>query len=275
MSATLGGLLKDYRLQKNISQLEIAFAMGWKEPSRLSRIEQGRVESPSRELLDQLIETMKLDETEKDHLLLSGGYLPTENEIEKIREKFNPLIRDWRYPVYVTDFSWRVLHWNKALAIVYNFGEKDAMFMKKNHPRTLDLIFDPNFFQLKYLKGKELENWNSFLLNKLVLFKTAQAKWTKENWYLNFVKKMMSNEIFRKLWVKAKIPNEGQGLSNYERKSLVNLENRNIRLEFHIFDVPLLNNPRYIACLHTPANKETFEYFEQEKFNPLPLNKNA
>lgn len=46
MSATLGGLLKDYRLQKNLSQLEIAFAMGWKEPSRLSRIEQGKIGNP-------------------------------------------------------------------------------------------------------------------------------------------------------------------------------------------------------------------------------------
>jgi len=35
MSATLGGLIKDYRLQKNISQIEIAFVLGWREPSRL------------------------------------------------------------------------------------------------------------------------------------------------------------------------------------------------------------------------------------------------
>ena len=77
MSATLGGYIKDLRLQKNISQLEIAFALGWKEPSRLSRIEQGKVGNPPRELIDKLIDAMTLSEEEKNQLLVIGNYLPT------------------------------------------------------------------------------------------------------------------------------------------------------------------------------------------------------
>lgn len=266
MSATLGGLLKDYRLQKNLSQLEIAFAMGWKEPSRLSRIEQGKVESPPRELLNKLMEAMKLDESEKGQLLLAGGYLPTEEEIEKVRGDVDLLIQKWQYPIYVVDFSWRVLHWNKALEIVYTLDKKAREQLRKFHPRTLDLIFDPNFFQLKYMKGEELKRWNEFLLNKLILFKSTQAMWTREKWYLDFVKRMMNNDTFRKLWVQAKVPSQEKGLINYERKSLVNMEDTSKRLEFHIFDVPLLQDPRFAITIHVPADLETYKYFQQEKF---------
>ncbi len=66
MSATLGGLIKDYRLQKNLSQMEVVFSLGWKEPSRLSRIEQGRVGNPERKMMDRIIVALKLSEEEKN-----------------------------------------------------------------------------------------------------------------------------------------------------------------------------------------------------------------
>ena len=66
INSTLGGLIKDYRLQKGISQLDIAFSLGWKETSRLSRIEQGRTEKPDRELLDKIIRALNLEEEEKN-----------------------------------------------------------------------------------------------------------------------------------------------------------------------------------------------------------------
>src|SRR3990167_7521054 len=105
MSATLGGYIKDYRLQKNISQLEIAFALGWKEPSRLSRIEQGRVGNPERKMMDRIIAALKLSEEEKNDLLFAGNYLPTNEEIREIRKKIDSTIEKWLYPVIVYDFS--------------------------------------------------------------------------------------------------------------------------------------------------------------------------
>ena len=66
MSASLGGLLKDYRLQKNLSQLEIAFSLGWKDTSRLSRIEQGRIDKPQRKLIDKICQIMELKREEKN-----------------------------------------------------------------------------------------------------------------------------------------------------------------------------------------------------------------
>lgn len=264
MSATLGGLLKDYRLQKNLSQLEIAFSMGWKEPSRLSRIEQGRVDNPPRELLDKLIKVMDLKLEEKNHLLLSGNYLPTKSEIEKIRLETDPIVCNWPYPAYLVDFSWRFLHWNKLAAKIYGLEKRSEKMILENPPRTLEMVFDPNFIQNKYLKGKELVKWQEFLLKKLILFKYAQKTRTRENWYLEFIKKMMANDLFRDLWPKAQLPKEGESLSTYERKSLVNSKNINKRFEFHIFKDTLLQDPRFEIDFHLPADLETFKYFKQE-----------
>src|SRR3989344_2012364 len=115
MSATLGGLLKDYRLQYNISQLEVALAMGWKETSRLSRIEQGKIFKPTRELLERIMDAMRLKEEEKNQLLYIGNYLPTRKEIEKIQKIALSIIEKVPYPVTVFDFSWRIIIDNEVL----------------------------------------------------------------------------------------------------------------------------------------------------------------
>src|SRR3989344_6887474 len=115
MSATLGGLLKDYRLQKNISQLEISFAVGWKEPSRLSRIEQGRVGRPKRVLLEKIMDSMKLSQEERNRLLLTGGYMPTDEEVEDIRNKVKKTLDEWKYPAVVLDFTWRIVSQNREM----------------------------------------------------------------------------------------------------------------------------------------------------------------
>lgn len=61
ITATLGGLIKDYRIKKRLSQIDVSVRLGWKESSRISRIEQ-----------------------EKGYFLLVGGYLPTDNEVQNI-----------------------------------------------------------------------------------------------------------------------------------------------------------------------------------------------
>jgi len=58
LTATLGGLIKDYRIKKRLSQLEVSLRIGWKDTTRLSKIEQGRVGKPIRKTdFKRLIET--------------------------------------------------------------------------------------------------------------------------------------------------------------------------------------------------------------------------
>ena len=66
LQASLGGLLKDYRTQKNITQNEVAFSLGWKDIVRLSNIELG-IEKPTRTLIDEICKALDLKEQEKNH----------------------------------------------------------------------------------------------------------------------------------------------------------------------------------------------------------------
>src|SRR5258708_30374415 len=126
VNSTLGGLIKDYRTQKGISQLDISFALGWKEPSRLSRIEQGKTEKPPRELIDKIIHAIGLEEEEKNILLLTGGYLPTDEEIEKIKQETHNVLEEWLYPATLSDFSWRAITSNHHHTNIYNIGLEEG-----------------------------------------------------------------------------------------------------------------------------------------------------
>jgi transcriptional regulator with XRE-family HTH domain len=260
--ASFGGLLKDFRIRKNISQREIAFSLGWSEPSRLSRIEQGKTKKPKRKTVDKLMRVLKLEPSEQGQLLLAGGYLPTKHEIEKIRKETKPLLDNWVYPAYLLDFSWRLLEWNRPAARAYEIVGKNAKYVRENSPCTLELVFDPSFIQNKYLKDKkEKELWNKVLLGKLIRFKLLHKARTSEKWYQDLLSKMMHNKLFVSLWKKAQFMPEKQDIANYERKLLVDSKNTKKRFDFHIFRSPLLQDIRFEINYHIPGNIETFRYF--------------
>lgn len=263
MSATLGGLLKDYRLQKNLSQMEIAFSLGWRDASRLSRFEQGRVENPSRELLDRIIELMGLKEEEKNHLLYTGNYLPTKEEIEEVRKKTDPIIQKWPYPAIVLDFSWRIIRQNKTSLILHKIDSKAKKKIEEELLSVIEILFDPNFAHNKYLKEEEFKKWHGWLLEVIIHYKYAQKNRTKEKWYVELIKKMMKNELFRKLWKEAQLTELDQIVTNYGCKFLISPEDKNKRLNFNFFIVPFLKDPRFNIEFFAPSDIETFKYFSR------------
>ncbi|KKP59860.1 MAG: hypothetical protein UR52_C0002G0088 [Candidatus Gottesmanbacteria bacterium GW2011_GWA1_34_13] len=256
------GLIKDYRLQKNISQLEVAFAMGWSEPSRLSRIEQGKVSNPSREFLEKLMIIMKLEEEEKNDLLLIGNYLPSSDEINSVKKIYQPFINNWPYPVVVLDFSWRIIDINIVHIKIYRVPKNLLEQIKKHQINLLEIVFDEDYMLNKEIKNKELVDWHIVLENMLIQFISSQKTRTKEDWYISLIKKMMSNKLFRELWQKAQLFKEVGIVRNFGLKKLLHPDDNNKRLEFTFFIEPLMIDPRFQIELHVPANKETFDYFK-------------
>jgi len=264
MSATLGGLIKDFRMQKNISQLEVAFALGWSEASRLSRIEQGLTKKPARETIDKLIHALNLDRFEKGQLLLAGGYLPTREELDSLSQEAQSLLDNWSYPAYLLDFCWRLISWNKPAARIYGLDSKAEKFIKENLPWAPGLVFDPNFFQNKYLKNRdEIKVWHEVLMGKLVRFKYLNRSRTGEKWYQELISRMMKNKLFSEFWQKAHLTSVETGMINYERKSLVDWQNVDKRFNFHIFRSQLLQDARFEINYHVPGDQETLHFFSK------------
>lgn len=265
MSATLGGLIKDYRLQKNISQLEISFALGWTESSRLSRIEQGVTEKPKRDIVDKIIQAMRLTEEEKNQLLFTGGYLPTDEEIELFRKKIGPRMEEWPYPASAMDFSWRVVYDNQILYSMFNVSKKQADAIRRDKPHILELVFDPRFILNHPKNESEKKKRHEFLIRMLSHFQHAQKTRTREKWYQNLIKRMMNNELFKQLWSESQnYVSVTYDVANYSPKFGIPSKEGQI-LNLYMFIVPVLKDSRFTIEFHTPADKETFEYFKKIK----------
>lgn len=261
MSATLGGLIKDFRTQKNISQIEIAFAMGWKEPSRLSRIEQGKVGKPDRELMDRIIEALNLSEEERNQLLAAGGYLPTKEEIKQVRQKMGQVIDSWPYPASMRDYLWRIVYTNKSLYKLFKIPLKRQVEMEKNCPWVIEEIFKPGFVLNKINTPKEWKKRKEHLLRTLVHFQYKQKAWSREKWYLDLIKRMMENELFRELWPLAQ--NHAADPSDIFHFGQKSIPCEGKMLNFRFFIVPVFRDPRFMVEFFVPSDLKTHQYFEK------------
>lgn len=139
-TATLGGLIKDYRIRKRLSQLEVSMNIGWSDTTRLSKIEQGRVSKPSRETVEKIISALQLTPKERGDFLLVGGYLPTDQEIKKIIREFGNRVLEWPHPAYLIDFSWRVLLINNKTAQIFGLSPAFVKKITKNKPNLLEAV---------------------------------------------------------------------------------------------------------------------------------------
>jgi len=264
VAATFGGLLKDVRIKKDMSQQDIAFAMGWSEPSRLSRIEQGKTKKPTRGTIDALVEILRLDRAEKGQLYLSGGYLPTKEEIEVVRQEVESLFTQWPYPAYLLDFAWRLVAWNSHAAYVYVITDDIDESVQDSVPCSLEFVFNPEFPQNKYLTDeKEIAVWRNLQLEKLVRFRLAHQGNTSERWYQDIIQRLMKFPLFVEMWKKVHKQSEEKGIANYEYKNLVDPEHTEQRLAFHILRSPLLQDPRFLMNYHIPANRETIGRYNE------------
>ena len=255
MSATLGGLIKDYRRQKDISQLEVATYMGWKEPSRLSRIEQGRVGKPSRETLEKLMNALQLNEEERNSILFVGGYQPNQKEVDEARKKMKDPVDNWPFPAGCRDYTWRIIYSNKKLNDLYQIPVVFQKKMEIEMPTIPELTLDPHFI----LNQNINEDRKQFLLRMLAHFKHDLHGYTKEKWYQDLIQRLMRNEIFRGLWPEIDTSKIGQtDLGNFGLKDAPSNKGT---LNFYFFIVPLFKDPRFQIEFYIPSDEKTMKYF--------------
>jgi transcriptional regulator with XRE-family HTH domain len=115
-----GGLLRDWRTRRRLSQLDLALDTGV-SPRHLSFIETGR-SRPSPQVLTALADRLQMPLRERNRLLLAAGYAPRYAEgrldaaaMEQVRGALERLIGAHDpYPGVVLDRAWNVLLANRA-----------------------------------------------------------------------------------------------------------------------------------------------------------------
>ena len=266
MSATLGGLIKDYRLQKGIPQLDIAYKLGWKDSTILSRIEQGVTKTPSRSVVDNIAKELNLSEIEKNHLLLVGGYLPTTEEIEQIRIKTDKTMKDYRYPLILEDFSWRIIHQNEAAKHLENKDEQEEIEIEKNVPNALVYNFQEEYHKEKFSHLINEKDKEAFLISITTQFISEHKNNTSQKWYKDMMKKLMAKPEFRHIYKIALKQDTSKLVLDYTQQTVVHRRNPSNILSFFMFTVPILSDNRFFFEFHVPSDAKTYEYYEKNKF---------
>lgn len=162
-----GGLLRQWRAQRKLSQLAVALGVGV-SPKHLSFVETGR-SSASPGLLVALSEFLALPLRERNALLLAGGFAPRYTEtpftapaLEAVRTALQRLLDAHDpYPGLALDRHWNAVLMNNGAARL------SAMLPEKLRTPTLNIFrasLHPEDFAAHTLN---FDAWGSYLLREL------------------------------------------------------------------------------------------------------------
>ncbi|WP_380494687.1 MmyB family transcriptional regulator [Streptoalloteichus tenebrarius] len=120
----VGTLLREWRLRRRLSQLELAHAAGT-SPRHLSCVETGRAR-PSRAMVLRLAATLDVPLRDRNTLLLAADYAPAYQEsglddeaMASIRSALDTMLRAHEpYPAVVVDRWWDVVAGNRAMDVL-------------------------------------------------------------------------------------------------------------------------------------------------------------
>jgi transcriptional regulator with XRE-family HTH domain len=167
-AAGAGGLLREWRQRRRMSQLELALEAEV-SARHLSFIETGRAQ-PSREMVLRLAERLEVPLRERNALLLAAGYAPAYGErpladptlggakraVELVLTGHEP------YPALAVDRSWNLLAANRAVAPLLA-GVTDAALLEPP-VNVLRLSLHPGGLAPRIVN---LTEWRAHLLERL------------------------------------------------------------------------------------------------------------
>lgn len=140
----VGPLLRGWREQRRVSQLELALRAG-SSARHISFVETGR-SRPSEEMVLRLAEHLDVPVRERNALLLAAGYAPRYPEtplddpaMDALREGVERLIQGYEpYPALVVDATYDVLAANRGIAMLLD-GVPDRLLVPPLNAMRLTL----------------------------------------------------------------------------------------------------------------------------------------
>ncbi|MFJ4833066.1 helix-turn-helix domain-containing protein [Streptomyces sp. NPDC088747] len=163
----VGPLLRGWREQRRVSQLELALRAG-SSARHISFVETGR-SRPSEEMVLRLAEHLEVPVRERNALLLAAGYAPRYAEtplddpaMDALREGVERLIQGYEpYPALVMDAMYNVLAANQGIVMLLD-GIPDALLVPPLNAMRLTLHPEGMAPRIRNLRA-----WRGHLLAQL------------------------------------------------------------------------------------------------------------
>ncbi|WP_328751668.1 helix-turn-helix transcriptional regulator [Streptomyces sp. NBC_00285] len=163
----IGPLLRSWRQQRRLSQLELALRAD-SSARHISFVETGR-SRPSEEMVLRLAEHLEVPMRERNDLLLAAGYAPRfsrtpldDPALEAVREGIERLIQGYEpYPALVFDASYHVVAANRGIMMLLD-GVPE--FLLRPPLNTMRLTLHPQGLAPRI---RNLREWRGHLLDQM------------------------------------------------------------------------------------------------------------
>lgn len=261
LTATLGGLIKDYRIKKRLSQQELAMRIGWNDASRLSKIEQGRVSNPSREVLDKIITALDLDERGKTDILFACKILPLASDVQKMISEINKILGGFKYPLILVHYEWNISYMNMPARRVLQIDNKEYKYIAEHMPNWMEMLFirgslDHVEIKAGYTQDSLVPAYEYWIGH----FKYEQAHNTEESWYRKLLTELNRMDHFKELWPIIK-PSTGDHLFGYEVNEITGMwEGKKRTLRYHVTTISPTHDQRFFLLVHYPIDQQTLDF---------------
>lgn len=164
---SIGALLRSWRQQRHLSQLELALRAD-SSSRHISFVETGR-SRPSEEMVLRLAEHLDVPVRERNDLLLAAGYAPRfsstsldDPALEAVREGIERLIQGYEpYPALVFDASYHVVAANRGIMMLLD-GIPE--FLLRPPLNTMRLTLHPQGLAPRI---RNLREWRGHLLDQM------------------------------------------------------------------------------------------------------------
>ena len=167
VEAPLGGLLRDWRQRRRLSQLDLALEAGV-SARHLSFLETGRAK-PSRKVVLHLSEQLDVPLRDRNQLLLAAGFAPAYSEqpldapeMAPVRDALDRVLEGHEpYPAVVVDRHWELMAANASVQL---FTELAAPHLLAPPANALRITLHPEGMAPHI---RNLPEWRAHLLDRL------------------------------------------------------------------------------------------------------------
>jgi len=160
MTTAFGGLIKDWRRKRSLSQMDLAFDTGT-TPRHVSFLETGR-SKPSQDMILRLSSAMEIPFRERNTLFRAAGYLDkykqralededmavVKNTIAMMLENHEP------FPATVINRYWQILDMNETSRFMLE-PMIAAVPHQGQYPNILEILFHPDGVRPRILNWEE------------------------------------------------------------------------------------------------------------------------
>ena len=225
---TVGEIVRLLRGRRDLEQVELARACGWRDASAVSRIETDRIH-PTRKTLVKLAENLAnpaRGQTSDDvlaWLYLAAGILPTPEDMSRVKAEI-PVIERWSHAAVVLDFGWNIWGVNRAFTGWLPIPEGSE------GRNMLSVMFGA---QVRAQLGAR---WEMFAREAIIQFRGETDHRAEQRWRRALIADLSHDADFARLWDDV-VPADVHDLQHRHRRAID-------RGEFSVLRVPLWSEPR-------------------------------